>query len=290
MVIRREIVNKPIVIAGNGPSLANIDYSLLPEDFDVYRCNQFYFEDKYFLGKKIKAAFFNPGVFFEQYFTLKQLEENKEYECEQVYCSKMFWASERLDLDPVKFKYFYPDAILLYDVIRQYPKIEAYLKYHDFYLKERVTSGIMMLLVAAINGYKDVYITGIDFYEQGSYAFDYQKNNISTLVDFRQGVRSNIHTKNIDLKVLNLIKETFNLNIYYLSPNSVIAEHLSPPPSIIKVKEKFVVEEKNPDSIRDILIPRVKNPLDPDLRKKKRISYKIKKYIKDLKTRRMLAS
>ena len=39
---------KPIVIAGNGPSLAQIDYSLLPQDYDVFRCNQFYFEDKYF--------------------------------------------------------------------------------------------------------------------------------------------------------------------------------------------------------------------------------------------------
>lgn len=43
----------PIVIAGNGPSLAQIDYSRLPQDFDVFRCNQY----KYFLEKKIKGAF-----------------------------------------------------------------------------------------------------------------------------------------------------------------------------------------------------------------------------------------
>ncbi|EAH6454264.1 alpha-2,3-sialyltransferase, partial [Campylobacter jejuni] len=48
---------KKVIIAGNGPSLKEIDYSRLPNDFDVFRCNQFYFEDKYYLGKKCKAVF-----------------------------------------------------------------------------------------------------------------------------------------------------------------------------------------------------------------------------------------
>ncbi|EJB0361689.1 alpha-2,3 sialyltransferase, partial [Campylobacter jejuni] len=54
---------KKVIIAGNGPSLKKIDYSRLPNDFDVFRCNQFYFEDKYYLGKKCKAVFYNPSLF-----------------------------------------------------------------------------------------------------------------------------------------------------------------------------------------------------------------------------------
>ncbi|WP_104696796.1 MULTISPECIES: alpha-2,3-sialyltransferase [unclassified Helicobacter] len=80
-------MQQSIIVAGNGPSLAKIDYARLPRGFDVFRCNQFYFEDKYFLGKKIKGAFFNPQVLKEQYFTLKCLRDRKEYEVEDVYCN-----------------------------------------------------------------------------------------------------------------------------------------------------------------------------------------------------------
>lgn len=31
-----------LVVAGNGPSLKNIDLNSLPSNFDVFRCNQFY--------------------------------------------------------------------------------------------------------------------------------------------------------------------------------------------------------------------------------------------------------
>ncbi|MGC6406569.1 alpha-2,3-sialyltransferase, partial [Bisgaard Taxon 45] len=70
----KHVVSKKVaVVAGNGQSLAEIDYSLLPEKYDVFRCNQFYFEERYFLGKKIKAVFFTPKVFLEQYYTLYHL-------------------------------------------------------------------------------------------------------------------------------------------------------------------------------------------------------------------------
>lgn len=62
--MRNKMLNTDkVVIAGNGPSLASIDYSKLPENFDVFRCNQFYFEDKYYLGKKIKKYFLDRLFF-----------------------------------------------------------------------------------------------------------------------------------------------------------------------------------------------------------------------------------
>ena len=36
--------NTACVVAGNGPSLAKIDYERLPLKFDASRCNQFYFK------------------------------------------------------------------------------------------------------------------------------------------------------------------------------------------------------------------------------------------------------
>lgn len=56
-------IPKAVIVAGNGESLSQIDYRLLPKNYDVFRCNQFYFEERYFLGNKIKAVFFTPGSF-----------------------------------------------------------------------------------------------------------------------------------------------------------------------------------------------------------------------------------
>ncbi|EFP3399602.1 alpha-2,3 sialyltransferase, partial [Campylobacter jejuni] len=47
-------MNINALVCGNGPSLKNIDYKRLPKQFDVFRCNQFYFEDRYFVGKDVK--------------------------------------------------------------------------------------------------------------------------------------------------------------------------------------------------------------------------------------------
>ena len=47
--------SKKCVVSGNAPSLKEIDYKRLPFAYDLFRCNQFYLEDKYYLGNKIKV-------------------------------------------------------------------------------------------------------------------------------------------------------------------------------------------------------------------------------------------
>ena len=42
-----------IVIAGNGHSYISINHKCLPKDFHTMRVNNFYFEDKYYLGKDV---------------------------------------------------------------------------------------------------------------------------------------------------------------------------------------------------------------------------------------------
>ena len=91
--------NKYAIVAGSGPSLKEIDYTRLPpppvvdnvsfdiNNYDIFRCNQFYFEDKYYLGKKIKFAFANPNVLFEQSYTYKALIYTQEYKIDNIVVS-----------------------------------------------------------------------------------------------------------------------------------------------------------------------------------------------------------
>ncbi|HHF0998624.1 TPA: alpha-2,3-sialyltransferase, partial [Haemophilus influenzae] len=171
-----------VIIAGNGTSLKSIDYSLLPKDYDVFRCNQFYFEDHYFLGKKIKKVFFNCSVIFEQYYTFMQLIKNNEYKYE--YADIILASFLNLGDSTLKkiqhLEKLLPQIDLGHCYLKKLRAFNAHLQYHELYENKRITSGVYMCAVATAMGYKDLYLTGIDFYQEkgNPYAFHHQKENI----------------------------------------------------------------------------------------------------------------
>ncbi|HED6756952.1 TPA: alpha-2,3 sialyltransferase [Campylobacter coli] len=243
-----------VIIAGNGPSLKEIDYSKLPDDFDVFRCNQFYFEDKYYLGKKCKAVFYNPSLFFEQYYTLKHLIANQEYETELIICSNFNQAHLESENFRKSFYDYFPDAYLGYDFFKQLKEFDAYFKFHEIYLNQRITSGIYMCAVAIALGYKEIYLTGIDFYQNGSsYAFDTKQENLLKLApNFKNDNSQYIgHNKNTDIKALEFLEKTYKINLYCLSPNSSLANFIEIAPNL---NSRFIAQEKN-NYTKDILIP-----------------------------------
>lgn len=193
-----------VIIAGNGPSLKEIDYLKLPDDFDVFRCNQFYFEDKYYLGKKCKAVFYNPSLFFEQYYTLKHLIANQEYETELIICSNFNQAHLESENFRKSFYDYFPDAYLGCDFFKQLKEFDAYFKFHEIYLNQRITSGIYMCAVAIALGYKEIYLTGIDFYQNGSsYAFDTKQENLLKLApNFKNDNSQYIYKTALQIKVI----------------------------------------------------------------------------------------
>lgn len=243
-----------VIIAGNGPSLKEIDCSKLPNNFDVFRCNQFYFEDKYYLGKKCKAVFYNPSLFFEQYYTLKHLIANQEYETELIICSNFNQAHLENEIFRKSFYDYFPDAYLGYDFFKQLKEFDAYFKFHEIYLNQRITSGIYMCAVAIALGYKDIYLTGIDFYQNGSsYAFDTKQKNLLKLVpNFKNDNSQYIgHNKNTDIKALEFLEKTYKINLYCLNPNTSLANFIEIAPSL---NSRFIAQEKN-NYTKDILIP-----------------------------------
>ncbi|HEB9419081.1 TPA: alpha-2,3 sialyltransferase [Campylobacter coli] len=245
---------KKAIIAGNGPSLKEIDYSKLPDDFDVFRCNQFYFEDKYYLGKKCKAVFYNPGLFFEQYYTLKHLIANQEYETELIICSNFNQAHLENEIFRKSFYDYFPDAYLGYDFFKQLKEFDAYFKFHEIYLNQRITSGIYMCAVAIALGYKEIYLTGIDFYQNGSsYAFDTKQKNLLKLAPTFKNDNSQYigHNKNTDIKALEFLEKTYKINLYCLSPNSSLTNFIEIAPNL---NSSFIAQEKN-NYTKDILIP-----------------------------------
>lgn len=247
---------KPIVIAGNGPSLAQIDYSRLPQDFDVFRCNQFYFEDKYFLGKNIKGVFFNYFIFKEQFFTLHYLKEKNEYEVEDVYC--MNEDIENFLIDDQNFNFIFPSVKNCHDFLKHLPTFNKLDKFYRFYFHKSPTAGIIMLYTAIAQGYREIYLVGIDFYRGGGidYAFKIENkgNLVQKIPNFKEtSFKSFYHYEDLDIQFIQLALSIPEIKIYAISPDSALCEFL--PLAQIQNKNQFKIEDKPNGYICDLMQP-----------------------------------
>ena len=227
-----------LIVAGNGPSLGNIDYTRMPEDYDVFRCNQFYFEDKYFLGKKVKAFFAVPHVFYYQYYTYKKLLQSKQYDIENIVISSWRFLEGRiLSRGDKHFLYAFPKVIRGYRFLEDralgFQAMEELLEklnFEYFYNNRVATSGVYMCIFGVFAGYKEIYITGIDFYANGGkyiHNITNKQNFLSVYPDF-DGVPSKWHSQDYDQEILTLLK-SLGVKFYSLSKESAINTLLSPP-------------------------------------------------------------
>ncbi|AIL31956.1 hypothetical protein IX83_00205 [Basilea psittacipulmonis DSM 24701] len=273
-----------VIICGNGPSLKAIDYDRLPADYDVFRCNQFYFEDSYFIGKKIKAAFFIPSVLMHQYITMQKLIENGEYEIENIIVSRFnnpFVENEQQEKEIA----YLVDVIDGYEAfLSHYLDVDALLRRYELFENKRITSGIYMIIAAMACGYKNIYIAGIDFYQDGLYAFDTAKTNILNLcpnIDKKEG-KGQVHSLNFDINMIQYLRAHYDINLFSLCPDSCLSRHI--PLSFNKNHMgggvcKFNIEAKTGEWTKDIItVPRhirwkIKQLFDSDLKNSKNNIY-----------------
>ncbi|SDD90430.1 alpha-2,3-sialyltransferase [Riemerella columbipharyngis] len=252
----KDKIEKIAVVAGNGPSLSNIDYSLLPEldQLDIFRCNQFYFEEKYFLGKDVKYAFYNPSLFFEQYYTSKQLISNNEYDIENIVCSTLgFCDTDRYSKE--NFDKIFVDCIYGYDIFKNLKDFNSFFRYNEIYNDRRITSGIYMCAIAIALGYKKIYIAGIDFYiGDKDYAFNSKSSNLlKKKPEFSQELsKSYLHSINYDIEALLFLQKKYDIKFYSVCPNSPINQYI---PLATRLHLGFPILPKPENFINDLFIP-----------------------------------
>lgn len=245
-----------VIVAGNGPSIKEIDYNKLPNSFDVFRCNQFYFEDSYFLGEKVKAYFFNPVLAIEQYYTIHKIKEKTEYTIEHLIVSNFgnpILKERKLD----GFFDLFPEVIEGYSQLSKLIEFDQYVRFNEVFLNRRVTSGVYMCAVAIANGYKKIFLAGLDFYKGGAaqYGFQHKQNNILQLVPGfkKQYSQSEVHSRDFDVEALNFLSQKYGVEIYSLSPTSESVKYF--PLSEESNNLNYIIKNKMETSTKDILIP-----------------------------------
>ncbi|MWV67595.1 alpha-2,3 sialyltransferase [Helicobacter saguini] len=253
-ILESKIDSRKIIIAGNGPSVKEIDYKRMPLDCDIYRCSQFYFEDKYYLGKKIKGVNSVPFAVYNQFYNLCLLLQNKEYFFEELIMTGMPEEFKSLD----DFKRDYPNAIIGYKLLERIPAYFNYINFYELYFGQRPTSAVQLCAIAVARGYKEIYVVGIDFYEKGqySYFYDFDKTNLGQFLPKYDITERECHNKTLDINALVFLQEHYNVNIYSLCPNSPFSKYFPLAPNI---DSNFVVESKSEHNQTDIIIPNLQH-------------------------------
>lgn len=252
--------SKAVLVAGNGPSLAQIDYDRLPKEFDVFRCNQFYLEEQYFVGKKIKAVFFAQGVFFEQQATMEVLSTKDEYQYELIVCSESESALHHKELLQELFEYF-PDTLRFFDFYgERLPELAKYSMKLAALKGQYMTSGVVAAVTAVAMGYKKIYITGIDLYlGTQDYAFDSKKNNLVNLMPaFKEKISNGSwHSAQTDIDILKHLQDLYDVEIYLVSPTSPLSEYfpLAPKMGFGEQNRHQLCFPKPKDCLKDIVVP-----------------------------------
>ncbi len=191
-------------------------------------------------------------MFFEQYYTSKKLIQNEEYNIENIVCSTI--NLEYIDgfqfVD--NFELYFSDAFLGHEIIKKLKDFFAYIKYNEIYNRQRITSGVYMCATAVALGYKSIYISGIDFYQDTNnlYAFDNNKKNLlNKCTGFKnQKFKFINHSMACDLQALDYLMKRYDVNIYSLNSD----EYFKLAPDI---GSDFVLSKKPKKYINDILIP-----------------------------------
>lgn len=260
----------PALIAGNAPSLAQIDYSRLPLKYDAFRCNQFYFEDKYFIGKDVKVACFADQALFAQIYTALLLNTRQEYHINSIFLNnKRDFGGENAEYEQNICRFlrtFRQERFInrVYDGAHsQYiAEFLEWLILNQLYFYKHPTTGILLCAIAVALGHKEIYIAGIDFYRGNSaYAFHslsqnlcrfdkYMENFIASVKDSQY--TESYHSTDFDLACLEFLDKKYGAKFYSLCPQSPLSNYIPLAPI---TNNSFLPTNKPKDFINDIALP-----------------------------------
>jgi alpha-2,3 sialyltransferase len=237
-------LNKSIIIAGNGPSLKQIDYKRMPLNYEIFRMNNFFFEDKYYLGKDVDFYYTDFGFLHRQYFNIYNLNERKEYNIKNIYAT----GGTKL--------YSYPTVIDIQNIVYKNQQFANLITYYDKYYKQFISGGILAIFTAVVLGYTDIYLIGMDLYKTDK-PYPWQQGKIF-VKDFPRDREENLmnvinkhHPNFLQIKALLMAKDTKGVKLFSLSETSPINEYVNLAPII--GGENILPMDKAIDSIKDWL-------------------------------------
>lgn len=199
--IRRSIepyLDRSCFIFGNGPSCAKANPCL--ENAFVCRTNWFFLENEAKFGLDVDAYF--CGIYNQE--MLRQLSQSK-YNIKRFFAPFNFF--EHSSINDYLYRSNFVACYSHWNLIS-----ENYALGKEFVKRPLPTQGIQMIATAAILGFKNIEIYGIDFYQGEGERYFYSQTEKSRRAleskDIEPGYEAN-HSIDTDKRILSLIQQEF---------------------------------------------------------------------------------
>ena len=188
-----------VVIGGSGPSLARTEIERIPKEASIVRINNFFFEDCYYLGRKVDCVYFSADPRALRFYvaTLHDLIDRGLYDVGGT-ASHSKAASALFPPDPFEFAKVVDG------------EVRAMIEAHRGGGSILPSSGVMAMLYAVRSGARRLLLSGIDFYEPDQkYAFPLPPRLHSLLEPNLEpsGYDSKLHSADLDGAIVTLLRQ-----------------------------------------------------------------------------------
>lgn len=215
--------DRPVVVAGNGASLARIPLGVIQRDDFIIRTNNFFFEPRFYLGQRVDLAFMggDPRVAPFMFETL--------YRCRDDYDLRG-WSSHNPPVIRAGMRRFgsqfqamcYRDAVIERDV----HALIARTGRHP-------TTGVYAVLMAHGLGAEQIILAGMDFYTCGErYPFEPGPHYRALMgQDLGQrGLDRHLHDLELDHAILRLLQARGDVRLMRIGDNPLLEDVSDPAP------------------------------------------------------------
>ncbi len=188
-----------VVIGGSGPSLTQTETDRIPKDASIVRVNNFFFEDRYYLGRNVDCVYFSADPRALRFYvaTLHDVIDRGLYDV-GASASHSEAASAFAPPPPFEFAGVGDD------------EVRAVIEAHRGGSSVLPSSGVMAMLYAARLGARRLLLSGIDFYEsEQKYAFELPPRLRRLLEPNLEpsGYDHRLHSAELDRAVVALLRE-----------------------------------------------------------------------------------
>lgn len=226
------------------------------DNFTIFRTNQFYFEDKYYLGKRVDYASTILSCLLESFYTHNILRNNGEYDIKYTVCTNSITPLDSFFKQFSQYGSFF-NEVLHYE--NYFAKLDGFLQFFRFnrlYNNKIPTSGILSAAFAVALGYKEIYLAGIDLStSSANYAFNAITPNLLTKpMSFDLQGDAIMHSPELDIETLYFLIKHYNVSIYSICPDSPINKYISIAKST-NTNYEINIESKAKGYVNDIAIP-----------------------------------
>jgi hypothetical protein len=222
-----DLVQRPLLIVGNGPSATLPPHHKIPADVVIFRMNWFFLESHYHFGSHVDAWFFAiPNKLLES--SLRDEIRTGRYTVERL-CSPMQlpsgregdrWGNQMLDVNLKQYDHW--------AVISRYPRLARYFMSRP----GLPTTGMQALGFGLGLGFREIYLSGIDLYEskEARYGYTISQQVAAGLLekDMRPGYED-AHSIDVDLAFLqSTLAEFPDADVYSLSESVNLGLYVPP--------------------------------------------------------------